>query len=34
MNILDSGDGIVHPWLLGGDPISGVGGNRYGWFAK
>ena len=18
-------------WLLGGDPIAGVGGNRYGW---
>jgi PEP-CTERM motif len=34
MNILDSGGGFVYSWLLGGDPISGVGGNRYGWFPQ
>lgn len=31
MNILDSSNTIVGSWVLGGDPIGDVGGNRYGW---
>jgi hypothetical protein len=34
MTILDSTDAVIASWLLGSDPISGVGGNRYGWFAS
>jgi len=34
MSILDSDGNLVYSWLLGGDPISGVGGNRYGWFVN
>jgi len=33
MSILDSTNAVIATWLLGGDPISNVGGNRYGWFA-
>jgi len=33
LSILDSADATIGSWLLGGDPIGGVGGNRYGWFA-
>lgn len=33
MNIFDSSHNLVNSWTLGGtDAISGVGGNRYGWF--
>jgi hypothetical protein len=32
--ILDSLQSVIHSWTLGGDPISGVGGNRYGWIAS
>jgi hypothetical protein len=34
MSILNSSDALVGSWLLGGDPIAGVGGNRYGWFVN
>jgi hypothetical protein len=34
LSILDSADSTIASWLLGGDPIAGVGGNRYGWFAN
>lgn len=34
LSILDSTNALVASWLLGGDPIAGVGGNRYGWFAN
>lgn len=32
MNILDSSNALVASWILGGDAIGEVGGNRYGWF--
>jgi hypothetical protein len=32
--ILDSLQSVIHTWTLGGAPIAGVGGNRYGWFAS
>lgn len=34
MSILDSTNATIASWLLGGDSISTVGGNRYGWFAS
>ena len=34
LSILDSAHASVASWLLGGDLIAGVGGNRYGWFAS
>jgi hypothetical protein len=34
LSILDPANTLLHSWLLGGDPITGVGGNRYGWFAS
>lgn len=33
-NIFDSSSALVNSWTLGTDPIAGVGGNRYGWFAN
>lgn len=32
LSVLDSADATVASWMLGGDPIGNVGGNRYGWF--
>jgi len=34
MNIYDSSAALLRSWTLGTDPISGVGGNRYGWFVN
>jgi hypothetical protein len=34
MSILDSSNSLINSWTLGGDPIAGVGGNRYGWFVN
>lgn len=34
LSIFDSGNTLVNSWTLGTDPIAGVGGNRYGWFAR
>lgn len=34
MSILDSSNAVVGSWVLSGDAILGVGGNRYGWFAS
>lgn len=34
LSIFDSSNNLLHSWLLGGDPIGNVGGNRYGWFAQ
>lgn len=31
MNIYDASDALINSWVLGSDPISNVGGNRYGW---
>ena len=34
MSIFDDTNSLVNSWTLGTDPIVGVGGNRYGWFAN
>lgn len=35
MSILDAGGGVVASWTIhSGDPMSNVGGDRYGWFAN
>lgn len=34
MNIFDASNTLVNSWLLGSDPIAGVGGNRYGWLVN
>jgi hypothetical protein len=34
LSVLDSTNAILGSWVLDGDPIVDVGGNRYGWFAS
>lgn len=34
MEILDSNGTVVASWVRGGDDMSNVGGNRYGWFVN
>jgi hypothetical protein len=34
LSVLDSTSALLGSWILGGDPIGTVGGNRYGWFVN
>lgn len=34
LSLIDAANLVVATWELGGTPISGFGGNRYGWFAN